>query len=211
MKRKSAIKKLAACVMAMAIAVSFMPASAFAASKTVSMTAYNQVYKTGSTYYCAGASGIYKVKVKNGKVKSKKRIVKNDWVGGPYSYYDGMKKKGKYLYYRVGSEGTWGTVNRVKLSGGKEKELAITGYHGDYAIKGKKIYFDKMDDEENVMKRVMKLNGTDKKKTSTKAKIKTKKSNTSGYSMKIKEKGEVVKDYLRTPKGTFYLGKCEKW
>ena len=61
--------------MALAIAVSFMPTSAFAASK-VKMTGYDQVYMTGNTAYCAGTKGIYKVTLSNGAVTSKKLIFK---------------------------------------------------------------------------------------------------------------------------------------
>ena len=67
-------KKFLACIMVLAIAVAFMPANTFAASKTATMKAYDQVIKSGNTVYCAGAEGLYKVKVKKGKVVSKKVI-----------------------------------------------------------------------------------------------------------------------------------------
>ncbi|MBQ9059620.1 MAG: hypothetical protein IJ128_00575 [Firmicutes bacterium] len=205
------LKKLAACFMIMAIAIAFMPTSAFAASK-VKMTASDQVVINGSYAYCAGASGIYKVKLKKGKATSIKRLVRNDEVGGAYSYFDAMKKKGKYLYYREGGEGTMGSINRVNVSSGKQKCLAMTGYHEDYAIKGKKIYYYKYDEESgNPPKREMKLNGKSKKKSSKAAVLKTRVSNEKGYSVKIKKKGYYVKDYLKTPKGTYYLGKAEIW
>ncbi|MBQ9014923.1 MAG: hypothetical protein IJ109_02280 [Firmicutes bacterium] len=206
------LKKLAACIMVMAIAVAFMPTSAFAGSKTVKMTASNKVVINGDYAYCAGASGIYKVKVKKGKATSIKRLVKNNEVFGAYSYYDAMKKKGKYLYYREGGEGTVGYINRVNVSSGKQKSLAMIGFQGDYVIKGKKIYYYKYDEEsDNPPKREMKLNGKNKKKSSKKAVLKTRTSNEPGYTVKIREKGDYVRDYLETPKGTYYLGKAKIW
>ena len=62
-------KKFLACIMVLAIAVAFMPANTFAASKTATMKAYDQVIKSGNTVYCAGAEGLYKVKVKKGAKK----------------------------------------------------------------------------------------------------------------------------------------------
>jgi hypothetical protein len=57
----------------------------------------------------------------------------------------------------------------------------------------------------------MKLNGKDKKKTSTKPVMKYSKSNAKGYSVVMKEKGRKVITYLKTPKGKFKLGSHVKW
>lgn len=38
----------------------------------------------------------------------------------------------------------------------------------------------------------------------------TKKSNASGYSVSIRKKNGYYRDYLKTPKGTFCLGKIRK-
>ena len=202
-------RKIAICFLAMIIAVAFMPSSAFAASK-VKMTTYDQVYKTGNTVYCAGAGNtIYKVKVKNGKVKSKKQLRKKDfWCMGDYTYVNAMKKKGNYLYFRLWTEGSISYLARINISTGKDKILMTNSV--DYAIKGKKIYASFEDEETGkVSYNVMKLNGKSKKKTKIKPAEKNKKTNARGYSMKYKKKGKYVKTYLKTPKGTYYLGKIK--
>lgn len=202
-------KKFLACIMVLAIAVAFMPANTFAASKTAKMKAYDQVIKSGNTVYCAGAEGLYKVKVKNGKVVSKK-VISQAETFGTYSYYSGMKKKGGYIYLQVSTEGTPFYLDRIKTSSGACKKLAGANDQGEisYAIKGKKIYYKAYDSKTG---RVMKLNGKDKKKTSTKPVMKHSKSNAKGYSVVMKEKGRKVITYLKTPKGKFKLGSHVKW
>ena len=202
-------KKILACIMVLAIAVAFMPANTFAASKTATMKAYDQVIKSGNTVYCAGAEGLYKVKVKKGKVVSKKVISRAESFGA-YSYYSGMKKKGSYIYAQVSTEGTPYYIDRIKTSSGAYTTLASANDQGpiDYAIKGKKIYYKAYDSS---TKRVMKLNGKNKKKSSTKPIMKHKKSNAKGYSVIMKEKGDKVVTYLKTPKGKFKLGSHSAW
>ena len=72
-------------------------------------------------------------------------------------------------------------------------------------------YKESVEDEETgiVSYKVMKLNGKSKKKTKIKPAEKNKKTNARGYSMKYKKKGKYVKTYLKTPKGTYYLGKIK--
>ena len=205
------LKKIAACMMVMAIAVAFMPTSAFAASKSAKMTAYNQVFVSGSYAYCAGAGGIYKVKLKKGKKESVQRLYDSECAFGPSAAVEAMKKKSGYIYSSSASQGTCAYLSRVKCSGGDVKDLGITGYAADYAIEGNKIYFYKYTDDDDVVKRVMKLNGKNKKKTSVKPVTNERDSNKSGYRIVIKKKGHYVKDYLKTPEGTFYLGKVEMW
>ena len=184
------LKKIAACMMVMAIAVAFMPTSAFAASKSAKMTAYNQVFVSGSYAYCAGAGGIYKVKLKKGKKESVQRLYDSECAFGPSAAVEAMKKKSGYIYFRSASQGTCAYLSRVKCSGGDVKDLGITGYAADYAIEGNK---------------------KNKKKTSVKPVTNERDSNKSGYRIVIKKKGHYVKDYLKTPEGTFYLGKVEMW
>ena len=203
------LKKLAACIMVMAIAVAFMPTSAFAASKSAKMTAYNQVIVSGSHAYCAGAGGIYKVKLNNGEKENVQRLYDSEGAFGPYAAVEAMKKQDGYIYFRFASEGTCTDLARVKCTGGNVKYLALTGNSADYAIKGKRIYFYKYTDNDKIVKRVMKFNGKNKKKTSVKPVLKEKKTNKSGYRIIIKKKGHYMRDYLKTPKGTFYLGKAE--
>lgn len=196
-------KKFLAGLMALAIAVSFMPVSTFAVSKAT-MKAYDQVIKSKNTVYCAGAEGLYKVKLKNGQVASKKILYRAETFGA-YSYFSGMKKKGGYIYMQESTEGTPFYLCRVRTTSGKHKTLARLNDKGQviYAIKGKKIYYR---DADSTVKRVMKLNGKSKKKTSVKAVMKHKKSNASGYSVIMKQKGSKVVTYLKTPKGKFKLG-----
>ena len=213
-------KKIIACVMALVIAAAFMPTSAFAASKA-KMKVYDQVYKTGNTAYCAGVKGIYKVKLKNGAVTSCKLIYKVvDCYGEGISDISAIHKKGKYIYFLEEQYGYNPSLIRVTTSGKKKKTLAkeVT----KYAIKGKKIYYIHVVlESDKTEKRVMKLNGKSNKKTSKKVKMKTVKSNKSGYSMKYvyKEYSEEKQDktgkygynydYLVTPRGTYFLGGTE--
>ena len=202
-------KKFLACIMVLAIAVAFMPANTFAASKTAKMKAYDQVIKSGNTVYCAGAEGLYKVKVKKGKVVSKKLLTRAESFGA-YSYYSGMKKKGGYIYAQISTEGTSFYLDRIKTKSGAYKTLAGSEDQGPvvYAIKGKKIYYKATDSK---TKKVMKLNGKNKKKTSTKPVMKHAKSNAKGYSVIMKAKGDKIVTYLKTPKGKFKLGSHEAW
>lgn len=195
-------KKIIACIMALAIAVAFMPTSAFAGSK-IKMTAYDQVYVSGKTAYCAGARGLYKVTLKKGKVKKVKVLFSAGRAEYPEAQVFSMKKKGKYIYFlRMMNDGTW--LYRVNTSG-KNKKLLVYQCC-DYAIKGKKIYYEQYWEDHN-KKYVMKLNGKNKKRTSTYARLKTKRSNKSGYKMYSRVKGSYVQDFLITPKGKFYLGR----
>ncbi|MBQ9015965.1 MAG: hypothetical protein IJ109_07550 [Firmicutes bacterium] len=198
-------KKFIVCLTALVVAVAMMPASAFAASKA-KMSTY-QVIKSGNTVYCAGeGDSIYKVRVKDGKVKDANKILKADFVMGDYSYVWGMKKKGGYLYYAMGSEGTWSVLYRISTSGGKPKMLAENP--GCFTIKKNKLYVELYDeDQDKTRYRVMNLNGKNKKKTSVHPVNTMKESNAKGYSVKYKESGKYIKTYLKTPKGSFYLGK----
>lgn len=205
--------KLIMILLSLIVVAAFLPVSASAATK-VKMTAYNQVVKSGNTVYCPSAGwGIFKVKVtKSGKVKSKKWLIKSGEVFGAYTYIGAMKKKGKYLYFDEGTEGTISYLRRVNLSTGKAKTIAQDV--GNYVIKKKKIYAeiwkDSNDDGDfKPYRYVMKLNGKSKKKTKVKPVMKIKGSNAKGYSVIYKEKGDYVKTYLKTPKGKYYLGKTK--
>ena len=195
--------------MVLAIAVAFMPANTFAASKTAKMKAYDQVIKSGNTVYCAGAEGLYKVKVKKGKVVSKKLLSRAESFGA-YSYYSGMKKKGGHIYAQVSTEGPAFYLDRIKTKSGAYKTLEGANDQGPivYAIKSKKIYYKAQDSK---TKKVMKLNGKNKKKTSTKPVMKHAKSNAKGYSVIMKSKGDKIVTYLKTPKGKFKLGSHSAW
>ena len=199
---KNRKKRFLAGLLALMMVVAMVP-GAFAAekAKTVTMTAYHEVIKDGSTVYCVGYSGLYKVKLKKGKPVSKKRL--DSRCGG------WMKKKGGYIYYvATPSGGLWSELRRVKISTAKGKKLVGDDCDLHYVIKGEKIYYRMVDEYGRTTKKVMKLNGKSKKKTSVKAVTKTKQTNAKGYSVKSSESGDYMKDYLKTPKGKLYLGKA---
>ena len=157
-------KKFFISMMIVAIAIAFMPVNTFAASKT-EKTNFYEVYKSGNTVYCATTKAIYKVKVtEKGKVKSKKKVAK----AGEHLYVYHLKKKGKYLYFLAYTEGTASIISRVKANGGKIKTLDGGEIDG-VAIKGKKIYYSYYSDSGKLVRKEMKLNGKDKKKTKVKA------------------------------------------
>lgn len=220
MRKRNRLTRPAFVILSLIITLAFMPLisddfTAHAAGGTVSSTTYNEVIKSGNTVYCAGAKGIYKVKLKKGKVKSKKLIAKAaNPLAGAYTYVGHMKKKGGYIYYLHSSEGTLFSLNRVNIKSKKRQFLLSTNdqrYFG-YVLKGKKIYIDYQDgsDDYNIRPNVisMKLNGSGKKHSSVRPMMKTKTSNKKGYSVIIQQKGAYAKDYLKTPKGKFYLGKA---
>ena len=201
-------KKIIACMLALAVALAFMPASAFAASK-VKMTCYDYVYKTGKTVYCAGSTGLYKVKVsKKGKVKSVKTLFDVKTVSKKQVIVYNMKKKGDYIYFLVetdvsgeGRPALW----RVKTNGKNLKRLA-DGF--EYAIKGKKIYYVTQDPDTYAnIYHVMKLNGKAKKKAERGVRISVKYGNTKKYKVITSGENGFAVDYLKTPGGTKCLGR----
>ena len=193
-------------LLAFVVTIAFMPVCSFAASSTAGATSY-QVIKSGKTVYCSADYGVYKVTLKKGKVKKVKRIAKRK----QNLYYGSMQKKGKYLYMRVWTEGTVAYISRIKTSGGKIKNLAYVNELDNFVVKGKKIYYDYYDydkyDNEVHKCKVMNLKGKKKRNTSVRPIEKQKPSNANGYYMVSAERGGYVYDYLRTPKGTFQIGK----
>ena len=206
-------RRIAICLLAAVIAVAFIPATAFGASKAVKNTTYDQVIKSGKTVYCSAQSGIYKVTIKKGKAKKVKTLK---------AYPNGaevamMKKKGKYLYFNEGTgESDW-ALKRMKASNGKSVKTYATSFDGKiyYAIKGKKIYFELMeakwfgDDWDDIMVDYeMKLTGKTKKESKKYPKVKEKITNSKKYKVIEVKTGSIVKCYLKTPKGQKYLGQC---
>ena len=205
------MKKRFMAVMLSAIMLVAMAASAsFAATEYVKMTTY-RVLKSGNTVYCPSADyGIYKVTVKNGKVRKVKWLTKTESAMGAFSFIGALKKKGNNLYYLAGSEGTYSTLNRINLNTGKSKLIAVNAT--GYAFKDGKLYAEIYKDTgygDCYTYRSMKLNGNSKKKTSIRPKVKYKTSNVKGYSVSYKEKGGYVYTYLKTPKGKYKLGKIK--
>lgn len=195
-------KKILISMMIVAIAIAFMPVNTFAASKT-EKTKFYEVYKDGNTVYCATTKAIYKVKVTDkGKYKSKEKIAK----AGEHLYIRNLKKKGEYLYVTANTEGTPMMLGRVKTDGGKIKNLVTEELEG-VAIKGKKIYYSYYSDSGKLVKKEMKLNGKDKKKSKVKPVSVDKRTNAKGYKLIVKYHDDYEVYYLKTPKGKYKLGK----
>lgn len=195
-------------LLAFIMVVAFMPATAFAGTKTVKMNAWEDVYKSGKTVYVSGLSGIYKVTLKKGKAKKVKTLHKTQKM----AVTTDMAKKGKYLFFiNYHMDKDTADICRVKTSGGKVKVLATVKEFTSYAVKGSKVYYSywTVDAKGNDVFRakVMKLNGKKKKNTKTIVVTNSKQTNTKAYTLESEMKGTYIYDYLKTPKGKKYLGK----
>ena len=198
-------RKIAVLMMVLALVVTFMPVNASAASKTKKMKAYDQVCISGQTAYCATVNGIYKVKLsKSGKAIGKRLLLKDPFGNTGFVHFSEMKVKGKYLYLHVFNEAATHGIARINVKTGKKKDLAVMDDDFEYVIDGNKIYY-KTIYSSKVKKKVMKLNGSSKRKTSAKISLKSKKSK-KGYSIIETHKGANVTIWLKTPKGKKRLG-----
>ena len=206
MKARKLVKAqvlLAAVLLTLAVGMALQGQNVYA--KTIKRVAYNGVMKYKSTAYCASCAGIYKVKIRNGRLVSKTCLMKEEVCYGPYSLAGSMRKKGGYVYY---VEGTNGTTSYLKRAGIRShKAQLLSNYTFAYAIKGKKLYYSVEKDWDSISHKVMTLSGKHKKKTSIKVKMTNKSSNAKGYKIVEKEKGKYVISYLKTPKGKYKLGK----
>ena len=179
--------RITALTLCLIVAVTFMPGlsnasrASAASSYTKKMTKYDQVIKKGSTVYCCDGFRIYKVNLKTGKVKKLTKV---------YDMLHGMKLYKGYIYYEDWGNGTGNDIRRVKKNGKGNKEICFQNCTDKYAIKGSKIYYEYEVDEwtnESTVK-VMKLNGKSKKYANEyTVKNTTKKSNSKGYRVKVKE------------------------
>lgn len=209
-------KRLISALLVFVFTVALMPLSVAEATDTVGRKTYDEVIKCKNTVYCSTYSGIYKVKLKNNKPVKKTRLVKfSSGCGAMY-----MIKKGKYIYYlRVGTA-AGGNVYRVNVNNGKKKKL--TGYldEGNYTIVNNKLYYSKIvwDCDESCdycyedyhcheKGYCANLNGTSRLSADIAIKNTGKKTNSKSYRVKYKYKGNYQYDYIKTPKGRFYLGK----
>lgn len=213
--KNNAVRRFSIIMLSLVVAFTFIPwtsdgFSAHAAPKKVKMTVYDQVIKSGRTIYCAGITGVYKVKLsKKGNLKSKKRIFRTPEMCGATA----MKKKGKHIYFIMTSSSWFSHLYRITTSG-KKKIDYTEGPLGDpvtdYAIKGKKLYYvaeDEWNDGGPLKKYVLKLNGKKRQSTKVRAQMKRKKTNAKGYYVIEKHKGDYYYNYLKTPKRTYYLGR----
>lgn len=191
------MKRFALILVALVVAVMFIPQPASAATK--SMKAYDQVIKSKKIVYCNDGQGIFQVSLKTGKVKQ--LTAPNDIYDDEYSLR-AMKLKGKYIYYaKIGNGITSASIERVKK--GKiysNQTLNYTDALEAYAIKGKKIYYISDGD-----RMVMKLNGKNAKATKHKAKWKIKKSNSKKYKVVTKTDDKYFYSWLKAPKKKMYL------
>lgn len=167
-----------------------VPAEAESDMSVKKMTVYDKVLRIGNFAFCAVSDdAIYKVNLKTNKVR---KLVAVSEV--PHS----MRKNGSYLYY---VESTMGgnTLYRVSVKTGKRNRL---GPYYEYVISGNRIYCDG---------RVMKLDGSCKKKSTTSIKMKSIKNSNKKYRLVMKytpkDNGEQFKAWLKTPNGKIYLGK----
>lgn len=186
--RSKSIKYIAI-TMVMMLVFSMMPVSVFAATKTKKMTLYTEVIKSGKYAYCCTPNGVYKV---NLKTKTKKLIVSDE----NFEMYppDTMKLYKGYLFYTAGG-GTGTGLHRVKTNGKNNKGLTSIC---SFAISKNKIYYTEYDfgnGGSKRIKKVMKLNGKGKKKSSYNVVNTLKKSNKKGY--RVKTFDSVI--YLITP------------
>ena len=213
-------KRICLFIVTLLVTAMLLPAAAFAESAPL-MTAYYQVLKEGNTVYCGGAAGIYKVDLNDsGTIDSKTLLFKSYRPFGKYSYIIDMYKQGEYIYFLQETEGTTAYLKRVSETGTSKKLAALDDSEYGYSIDGDTIYYStynwEYDDEDydgdagyQLLKR-MNLDGSSKQDTTITPNTVSKKSNEIGYSRVIKKKGKYLKDYLKTPNGTFYLGKIKK-
>lgn len=204
------MKKILIALFTLILTMILVPAGAFAAEKTVKSTMY-EIFKSGKTVFVTGSQGLYKVKLRNGKPVSKKKLVK---PGKDYGF-DHFLIKGKYIYFKKskGSATSKVYLYRVKKTGGKAKKLATMKQFAEVAVK-KKIYYtypgDETDEDGMVLttyRKVMKLNGSSKKNTDITAVEKDKYYNVKGYKFAFKATKKYVITYLKTPKGKIALEK----
>ena len=180
------------------------------------MSTYNVTFKSGDYVYTVCSGSIYKVNVRKG---TKKIIDSGDNIGN-------MKLYKGYLYYTK-AETVFGDdddahqgIYRAKTTTCKVKKLFRSNnwvdYHDSwkltYAISKGRIYYNEITPSKRI-KRSMKLNGTNKKKSKVTVYNSRKKSNVKGYSVKQEdhldfetESGYVIW-YLKTPKKKITLRK----
>lgn len=138
------------------------------------MTCYNEILVSGNYAYC-NDFGIYKVNLKNGKVKT----LRTENQCFDYEIW-GMKKKGNYLYFLETDYSDYPDnptyLSRVNVK--NKKYDFLDSFINEYAIKGNKIYYY---DELLEKYYVTNLNGKNKRTTNNYPNMKTKRTNKKGY------------------------------
>ncbi|MBR3199996.1 MAG: hypothetical protein IKG17_01485 [Mogibacterium sp.] len=204
MKKSKSLKLvrslIASLLMAMMVVSLSAPEAMAKSSKTKTMTAYNQVVVNGSYAYCSANGGLYKVNLKTGE----KKLFVQPYDSESGTAIDSMKLYKGYLYYIDGSDVN-SLLHRIKLSGKNKKAL---GNVVSYAISNGKIYYKIRNKSEKIVKKSMKLNGSNKKKSRYNVKMKGRKSNKKGYYINQvlthtdpHNNYEYYTDYLVTPSG----------
>ncbi len=207
---RAVLKKTAIIMIAIAVMFSFtlVPTESNAATKVKKGTTYQCIkVKNKKTVYCTNYNHVFKVSLK------KKKVVKK-WRG--YGYNDMLKLKGNFLYFNGHGNGIgYSHIYRINLKTNKKK-LLVKNVYDAYVVSGKRIYYAKVkykDDGTMVTyNRVMWLNGTHKKKSKYKAKMTTKKTNSSKYYVWNDYDWESadtydtpINYYLHTPDGNILL------
>ncbi len=182
------MKKRMAIVLMLVIVISaFFSMPAAAASGKVSKTGYHKLIKTKKYIYCADGYSIYRV---NCKTKSVKRLVTDE-----NHIYNMQIHKG-YIYYGTYPMGPELCLYRVKTTGKHHKSIGychiINGrkFNG-YVVKGSHIYY------KNWKGKIIRANLEGKKGKAVKIKLvnNTKKMNTEGYKIIIRESDDFYADY----------------
>lgn len=169
-------KRIIPVLLIMVLVITMFTPFSMAASKTKKMTLYD-VVKSGKYAYAGTDNAIYKVNIKTGKVRKLKTFGKDTYFGG-MRYYKG------YLYYLVDDDSLNACLYRVNVKSGKIKRLAQYSEASiSFAIRKSKIYYMAEDEIGHKYKRVMKLNGKSKKKSSYKVSNSWKNTNSSKYKL----------------------------
>lgn len=200
-KMKRRISLLLAVIMLFIAAASI---DTFAASKTKKAIGYGCI-KSGNYVYVVTCEKIFKYNINKNTVK--------ELVNEPNWSLDYLQKKGDYLYYGKFKLNDEFRLTRVNVKTGKKKVLEkhvsfkpFGSWFTGYVINKSKIYYSQLKDKK-ITKKVMKLNGTSKKKSEYKALFKYKNSNTGEYELLIVTYPEEDKSemYLLTPDDRVYL------
>lgn len=198
-------KRIIPILLIMVLVITMFTPFSMAASKTKKMTLYD-VVKSGKYAYAGTDNAIYKVNIKTGKVRKMKSF-------GEDTYFGGMRLYKGYLYYLVDDDSLNSNLFRMNVKTGKIKRLvSYSEANIQFAIRKSKIYYMVEDEIGHKYKRVMKLNGKSKRKSSYKVSNSWKKTNSSKYKL-YEDKSQYdwesntgfVDVFLKTPSVVVFL------
>ena len=216
-KARNLIIRALACLVIISVAFITCSMQVFGASnkKTLKVTTYEDVIKSGNTVYVSGAGGIYRVNLKTSKVT--KVFDLEEYAG---SYVTDMKLYKGYLYFIIRSNMTGGSICRIKKNSKKMTFVASEAYMPDrYTFYKGKLYYGHINMDpngEDLKYKSCSLSGKNKKSAKVKITVKHKKTNANGYSGMSTYKTAINdndyeyyygKDYLKKPDGKrIFLG-----